>query len=271
MTLRVLIALLIMTGYVSANCGQAFHLLDTEIKALVAKASDGDANAAYRMWNFHSMSSQNEQEADKWLRTAARLGHPEAQRWLAYEIKDCDKPPGTFGKTPRAAVESLLRSASRTSGTAADDLGEAYRDGYLKPRDRLAKARQAFFLAAEHHNASSWESLAEMLFNGEGGSADPLQAYYFIVLSTQCVHPDSITGKELWELRMRIEKKLNIEQMAAVWDKADAYLKIERKYDAGRIYPPALLGTGIPKKEWEKRLKETDKKESAHRRSLQTQ
>jgi hypothetical protein len=258
-----------MTGHVSANCGQAFHLSDKEIQALVAKASDGDATAAYRIWNFHSLSSRNEQEADKWLRTSARLGHPEAQRWLAYEIKDCGAPPGIFGKTPRAAVESLLQSASRTSGTAADDLGEAYREGYLRPHERLAKARRAFFLAAAHHNTNSRESLAEMLFNGEGGSADPSQAYYFIVLSTQCVHPDSITGKKLWELRNRIERKLDIEQMEAAWDKADAYLQIERKYDKGRLHPPALLGTGIPKNEWEKRLKETDNKEAAHRHSLQ--
>ena len=260
-----------MTGYVSANCGEAFHLSDKEIRELTAKASDGDANAAYQMWNFHSMSSQNEQEADKWLRTAARLGHPEAQRWLAYEIKDCGKAPGIFGNTPRAAVESLLQSASQTSGTAANDLGEAYREGYLKSHNRLAKARRSFFLAATHHNTSSWETLAAMLFNGEGGTSDPLQAYYFIVLSTQCVHPDSITGKKLWELRNRIEKQLNIDQMVAVWGKADAYLKVERKYNSGHLYPPALLGTGIQKKEWEKRLTETDKKESAHRQYLKTQ
>jgi TPR repeat protein len=268
MTIRVLIALLTMTGYVSANCGQAFHLSDKEIQALVAKASDGDANAAYRMWNFHSMSSQNEQEADKWLRTAARLGHPEAQRWLAYEIKDCGEPPRTFGKTPRAAVESLLQSASRTSGTAADDLGEAFRDGYLKSHDRLAKARQAFFLAAAQHNTSSWQSLAEMLYNGEGGPADPVRAYYFIVLSSQCIHPDSITGKLLWELRYKIEKQLTTEQMISVWNEADAYLKNERKYRGGHLYPPALAGTGIPEKEWQKRLIETNKKEAEHRQHL---
>ena len=59
--------------------------------------------------------------------------------------------------------------------------------------------------------------------------------------------------------------------IAAVWGKADAYLKVERKYNSGHLYPPALLGTGIQKKEWEKRLTETDKKESAHRQYLKTQ
>lgn len=262
------IVLLYFIGHVCVNSRETFHLSDKEIKTLVAKAEAGDANAAYKIWTYHSMSSRNEIEADKWLRNAARLGHPEAQRWLAYEIKKGYKAPEDFGETACTAVESLLQAASNKSGTAADDLGEAYREGYLKPMNRLAKAREAFLLAAAHHNTNSWESLAEMFHKGEGGAPDQSEAYYYIVLSTQCIHADSITGKELWKLRKEIETQLTIDQMTAVWERVDAYIKAERKYQGGRLYPPALLGTGIPEKEWKKRLEETDKKESEHRKSL---
>lgn len=166
-----------------AHCGEAFHISDQEQKSLIAKANTGDADAAYRMYTFHSMSSRNEKMATQWLERAAVLDHKEAQRWLAYMIAENGSPHQTFGKTPQEAVLKLLTDASKTNGQAASDLGNRYQEGYFGEADKDTKARAAYILAASLHCSSNWGSLAAMFHNGEGGDADQVESYYYICLA----------------------------------------------------------------------------------------
>ena len=264
------IALMLFVAAQSAWAGdKADQVADQEQKNLAAKADAGDADAAYRMFTYHSMSTRDEKLAAKWLDRAAELGHPEAQRWLAYMIAENGSPHRTFGKTPQEAVLKLLTDASKTDGYAASNLGERYQEGYFGHADKDAKARAAYIHAAALHCAWSWDKLAAMLHHGEGGAADQLEAYYYICLDTQCTHPESVGGQQLWELRRKIEAKLSLEQAKEVWRRVDGYISRERKRSGGRIYPPPLLGTAIPEKEWNEWLKITDEFEAGHRKQLE--
>lgn len=245
-----------------------FHLSEKEQKRLIAKADAGDAQAAHRMWGYHAMSSGNRKEEINWLDRAAQLGHTDAQRWLAHMIVTYDNPYQTFGETPRDAVFKLLTDASKTDGTAACDLGERYYEGYFGESDRYARARQAFRLAATLHSVSSWEHLAKMLYSGEGGEADQVEAYYYICLDTRCTHPKSVGGEKLWDLRRKIEEMLSLDQAREVWGRVDAYITKERMRSDGRIYPPPFLGTAIPESQWNEYLKTADEFEARHRKSM---
>jgi hypothetical protein len=249
--------------------GNSYNLVDQEQEDLIAKADAGDPDAAYQMYTYHLLSSRNKKLETKWLNRAAELGHPKAQRWLAHMIADNGSPHKTFGKTPEEAVLKLLTDASKTYGLAASDLGKRYQKGYFDHADKEAKARAAYIHAAALHCALSWEALAPMLHNGEGGAANQIEAYYYICLGTQCTHPDSVRGQELWKLRHKIEAKLSLEQVEEVWRRVDAYISKERKRTEGRIYPPPLLGTGITEKQWNEWLKTTDEFEDRHRKELQ--
>ena len=253
----------------SAHCNKAYHLSLKERNILIKKANAGDGNAAYRMYNYHSMSSRNETESSKWLNRSAELGHAEAQRWLAYMIIEYKRGHKAFGTTPQAAVLSLLTEASKTNGTAANELGERYYQGFFGDGNKHEQARKSLLLAASHHHSSSWKLLAYMLHKGEGGKEDQAKAYYYICLSTQCTHPASFGGKKLWKLRLTIEEKLTLVQKVEVWKNVDAYIAKERKRSDGRIYPPPLLGSAIPLKKWNESLKATNEFEDIHRKRLQ--
>lgn len=247
---------------------KAYTLPPEEEKALVAKADAGDPDAACQMWEYHLLCSGDEDQAAKWLDRAAELGHAEAQRWLAYKIVEYKSPHQTFGKTPQEAVLKLLSEASKTNGTAAQELGERYYEGYFGMADKDVKARRAFELSISHHNSTSWEHLAGMLHRGEGGPADQPEAYYYICLATQCTHPESVGGRELWDLRRRIETKVSFEAVQKVWKRVDDYILKERKHSGGLIDPPPLLGLAIPEKQWNEYVKATDKFEASHREQL---
>lgn len=259
-----------MTQVAHGHCGKANHISSKEQKALIAEADAGDADAAYQIWNYHSFSTRDEKQAAKWLDRAAELGHTEAQRWLAHMIVEHRSSHDTFGKTPEAAVLKLLTDASKSDGFAAHNLGERYYEGYFGEADKHVKAREAFQLAASHHSAWCWKHLAKMLHAGEGGKANQIEAYYYICLDTQCTHPESVGGEELWVLRCKIEESLSLAQAKRVWKRVDSYISKERKRSGGRIYPPPLLGTGIPEKKWKEYLKVTDDFEARHRKQLET-
>ena len=255
---------------VYGHCGAGTSLTKKEIEALEKKASDGDAKAARHLWNLYSYSIRDEATADKWLRKAAELKEPEAQRWLAHMIVEYGKSPKPFGETPEEAVLKLLSESSKTNGTAARELGQRYYEGYFGKENKNVKAREAFRLSVSHHNSWSWKLLAGMLHRGEGGEANQTEAYYYICLATQCTHPESVGGEELWELRRKVEERITLSEAKETWKRVDKYIAEERKRSDGRIYPPPLLGTGIPEKQWNEWLKTTDEFEARHRRNLAT-
>jgi TPR repeat protein len=251
-----------------AHGGEDSHMQQKEIKELERKAGEGNAAAARQLWTLSELGPGVDSE--KWLRRAAELEEPEAQRWLAYMIRERGLPSGSFGASPQEAVLKLLTSAARTNGTAAEELGEAFYSGYLGTVDKDKKAREAFKLAVSHHNSSSWEHLASMLHKGEGGMTDQVEAYYLICLATQCTHPESVTGEELWVLRHNIESELSMKQMKLVWKRVDSYISKERKREGGRIYQPPFAGNGVSEEKWNEYRKVTDDFEAAERRKLKT-
>lgn len=270
LTLLVLGILFSFQLAVYGHCGAGSSLTEKELKALEQKAMAGDAQAARHLWNLHTYATRDETAADKWLRKAAELKEPEAQRWLAHMIVEYGKSPKPFGKTPQEAVLKLLSESSKTNGTAARKLGQHYYEGYFGKENKNVKAREAFRLSVSHHNSWSWKLLAGMLHRGEGGDASQPEAYYYICLATQCTHPESVGGEELWELRRKIEAKVTLVQAKRIWKRVDKYIGEERKRSDGRIYPPPLLGTGIPEKKWNEWLKTTDEFETRHRKHLAT-
>lgn len=269
-TLRVLGILISLQFAVYGHCGAGTNLNENELEAIEKKASAGDAKAARHLWNLHTYATRDEAAADKWLRKAAELKEPEAQRWLAHIIVEYGKSPKPFGETPQEAVLNLLSESSKTNGTAARELGQRYYDGYFGTENKDMKAREAFRLSVSHHNSWSWELLARMLHRGEGGDTNQPEAYYYICLATQCTHPESGGGEELWDLRRKIEAKLTLVQAKEIWKRVDNYIAKERKRSGGRIDPPPLLGTGISEKQWNEWLKTTDEFETLHRKHLAT-
>ena len=269
-TLLVLVISISLQFAVHGHCGAGTSLTEKELKALENKALAGDAKAARHLWNLYTFSIRDEATADKWLRKAAELKEPEAQRWLAHMIVEYKKSPKPFGKTPEEAVLNLLSESSKTNGTAARQLGQHYYEGYFGKENKNVKAREAFRLSVSHHNSWSWKLLAGMLHRGEGGDADQSEAYYYICLATQCTHPESGGGEELWNLRRKIEEKVTFAQAKEIWKRVDTYIAKERRRSDGRIYPPPLLGTGIPEKQWNEWLKTTDEFEARHRKRLAT-
>ena len=258
----------IFTGIGFAHCNEAFHLNEKKLSELIIKASNGNAKAAYRIWQFHSFSSRSSKDATLWLERTATLGHSEAQRWLAYLIMKQGHDYRNFGTTAEEAVFKLLTKAMKKSGVAVNELGEAYLDGYFNEKDRHVKARQAFSIGVSHHNTSSWVNLAKMLHLGEGGKVNNEEAFYLISLATNCTHPESMGGKKIWELRYKIESQLSLNQIQQIWKKIDVYINKMRKRQGGVIYPPPLLGTSIPEKEWLKYREATDLFELNHRHGL---
>ena len=235
-----------------------------ERKALVEKAATGDAYAAWSIWNHHAFFSRKKKQEAKWLDRAAQLGHPQAQRWLAYEIIERGRPYQLFGKTPKDASFKLLTAASKTDGVAAYDLGKRHYEGYFGAVDRHMKALEAFQLGASLHNAQCWKPLAEILHIGVGGEPDQSDAYYYICLATQCRFGD----EEHWDLRRKIEAELSLAQAQTIWERVDSYISKERKRSGGRINPPPFGGTGILENKWNERLKATDAYEAQHRNKL---
>ena len=267
----VLLGVLLVASAPAQICPSAvFDLTVAEQGELKTKADMGDQDAAYRIWKYHSFWTGNKREADKWIESAAKLGHPEAQRILANLITTYGHAHEAFGRTPQDAVLNLLTEAGRTSGQAALELAEAYMDGYFGAENKEINARKAFQIAADHQNSYSWKPLAQMLHNGQGGDPDQRKAYYLICLATSCIHPDSISGNELWELRHSIEQELSLSEIEETWTKVDSYTTRERKYEGSDIYPPPLLGTAIPKDKWNDHVKRTDEFEMQQRDELIT-
>lgn len=250
----------------TSQCIAAYS--DEDISRMKELVEAGNADAAWDLMRYYG--NRDEAESDRWMRKAASLGQPEACRVLAYLIRDLGHDPLPFGSTPQEAVLKLLTSASKSSGTAAKDLGDAYYKGYLGATDKDKKAREAYLLAASLHNSSSWEDLAAMLHKGEGGKADQVEAYYFAGLAARCIHPESVVAEKLRLLRHEIEAALTIAEVKEVWNRVDLYIAKERMYVGGRIYQPAFGGNGVPEEKWNESMKATDDYERKLRSDLLT-
>ena len=103
-----------------------FFLSEPERDALSILAEQGDANAAFRLAQFHSFVTFDEPEQLRWLFVSASAGHAIAQHQLAYTL---------FMATP-PDLEQALQWAERSKAAGNSDAQ------MLIEEIRRAKARE---------------------------------------------------------------------------------------------------------------------------------
>lgn len=70
-----------MTNFIST--GSTYWISDEEIHILEEKATNGDKNSAFKLYQYHMFVSLDQDLEFKWLEIAAENGHPIAQSNLA--------------------------------------------------------------------------------------------------------------------------------------------------------------------------------------------
>jgi len=208
---------------------QSFVLRPQEYANLVEQANKGDKDAAWRIYNHYSMGLQNDAAQEEiWLRKSAKLSHHEAQRWMAYMIKENNWKPGEFGKSASVAVRSLLQASADFNSSACYELAECYETGYFGIMD-LKAARMYYEKAAKLGNTMAWKRVSEYFFKGMGGGKDISGAYFWISLDALCVDPRSVGGKEIESRRQEIEKELSLAELENIWPKIDSFIQQVRR------------------------------------------
>ncbi len=212
------------------------------------KATEGDAEAAWRL----SFYQHDETAADLWLRRAAELKHPQAQRQLADLIKDYEHSPDGFGDSAPDAVQHLLEKSAETDGSACFELASAYGDGYFGSSNQ-SKARAYFLRGAGFNNRRCWKMLSQYYRNGTGGPREDAEAYYWISLEARCVDPRSISGQETWAAREEIASHLSLSILEHEWKRIDAFIADVADKKMIVYFAPFLSGMIDPKDEAEGR------------------
>lgn len=249
------------------NHTHGFALTDSQREQLERKASNGDASAAWRLYDYHAIERHQETAAEPWLLRAAELDHPQAQRSLAYRIKVLNQSPPQFGTNAPQAVKHLLERAARTEGSACNELASAHAEGYFGSPD-FTTARFYFERGATFHHRICWEKLSGYLRNGIGGPRDDAKAYYWISLEAHCVDPRSVSGKETWERREEIASHLSSTTLQQEWKRIDAYMADVAAAKIRVDSAPFLSGMIDPKLEAEGR-RHAQERENEHRRKHQ--
>ena len=199
------------------------------VRRLERRAADGDGSAAWELCLYYSAILHRASAIRPWHERATDLRHPEAQRWMAEEIRK-GASFSRYGTTPQAAVRQLLADACTKSGSACNDLAEAYEEGYFGAAD-LAQARAYQERGAELGYRISWEKLALLLRDGLGGPVDLERAYFWASLEARCVDPRSVSGEETWELREGLAAELDLDALTRQWVAVDSYIA---DYEAGK-------------------------------------
>jgi len=243
---------------------RGMNLSEAERTQLSRKATEGDAAAAWRLYHYYSLELHDASAADPWLRRAAELKHPQAQRLLAYLIKDYKRSPDGFGANAPAAVRGLLEQSAQTEGDACYELASAYAEGYFGTPNP-SKARAYFQQGAGFHNRMCWKELSHYYRQGIGGPRDDAEAYYWIGLETRCADPRSVSGQESWQAREEIASHLSLPVLEREWSRIDAFVREVTARKLSVDFAPFLSGMIDPKLEAEGR-KFSQQREDDHRR-----
>lgn len=227
-------------------------LTEAERSQLEHKVAAGDAAAAWRLFHYFSLEHHDETAADPWLRRAAELKHPQAQRLLSYLIKDCNYSFVGFGSNSADAVHNLLSEAAKTEGDACYELASAYAEGYFGSSNQV-KARTYYQQGAALNNRMCWERLSYCYRHGLGGPRDDPEAYYWISLEARCVDPRSVGGKETWQAREEIASHLSLAELEREWKRIDAFISQVAAKKITVDSAPFLSGMIDPKVEAEGR------------------
>jgi hypothetical protein len=249
-------------------CPDEYNFSGSQLEFFKTMAQNGDSEAAMNLYNHYNMCGRDFEEGDLWLRKAALLKHPEAQRWIGELIKTYDKPYNEFGATKEKALFSLFsESCAAGNRNACERLALLYETGSVQIQN-LNKARESMIKCANQGNRLCWDKLSEYYFFGIGGSKDYIESYFWISLEALCVHPDSLGGKKIWTFRNRVAEKIeNYNDFLKLWIKIDRYIdNIEnKKFD---VYFDRCLGTAVKKEEYESCLKTVAEKEDIHRNNI---
>lgn len=235
---------------------------------LAEVAETNDVEAVWEMYNYYALDVQDPVIAGQWLRRAARLRHPEGQRWLASDIKEYDGDFTGFGPSEQAAVKSLLEQASRTNGEASFELATTYAEGYFGRPD-YERARFYFVRGAQLHNRSCWKELSRYCKEGLGGPRDNVAAYYWISLETQCVDPESVSGREAWTPREKMAERLSMAALERQWGRIDAFMA-EVKAGTVKVDETPFLDGGISADLGAAGRRRAAEREIEHRQQLRT-
>jgi hypothetical protein len=261
---------ILLTGCQSAQPVHT-HGMDLSVSErteLERKAASGDAAAAWQLYHYYSFEHHDETAADPWLRRTAELDHPQAQRSLAYFIKDYKHSPKGFGATAPAAVKYLLERSARTEGNACNELAAAYAEGYFGAPDHT-KARFYFERGAGFSHRACWEKLSHYYRHGLGGPRNNAAAYYWISLEARCVDPRSISGQETWTAREEIATHLSLPALEHEWKRIDAFMADVAAKKVTVDFAAFLSGMINPKLEAEGR-RLSQQREDEHRKKLKS-
>lgn len=242
------------------------EISDKEISHLQGKAENGDSVSAMKLSNYYAFETHDEKLSEKWLRVAASLKNAEAQKNLAYLIKEYSYSPQPFGKTAEEAVLSLLKQSAETDGGSCYDLASAYAEGYFGEQN-LPQARFYFLRGSEFNNRMSWTELSRYYRKGLGGPRNDREAYYWISLEARCVDPRSLNGKETWLAREEIASHLSLAQLEEEWKRVDAFISLVYANKSTLDSAPFLEGYIAPKLTAEGRVL-SQEKEDKHRALL---
>jgi TPR repeat protein len=160
-----------------------------EVRKLVRKAEQGDANAQFMLglaYRDGSLGfSRDDSEAAKWIRKSATQGHDGAKALLE-SIRTASIPTSEQSQQSQVTVtrssltvdekiSSLVSQANFGEARAKFELGEIYQRGYGVPQD-YKKAVDWYRKAAEQGHSDGQLGLARMYSNGWGVPKEEAEA-----------------------------------------------------------------------------------------------
>ncbi len=222
------------------SSGQIYALGEPERVELEKKAEAGDAEAAFRLAQYHTFTRNDAAQRERWLRVAARLGHRTAQLNLAVELSrdgkdlagaahwaaearkdgspEADRLLGEL-EAARAAMLPPEAQAELTAKAQAGDAGAAFRlaryFNYVR-QDRGAERRWRKLAAEGGQPAAQYELAVDLYRNGK----DLAQAAHWAAEARR--NGDADAARLLREIEALQSPALAPDEEAALVAKADA-------------------------------------------------
>jgi TPR repeat protein len=173
---------------------------------LATQARNGDAEAAFRLHDYHSIAHYNEIKAMQWLGLSARLGFVPAQYYYGFRLSKSKSAADN-----REAVRWFKVAAEAGDPTAQRALGEALQSGRGTAVD-LRQARKWYEKAAKAGDSTAAEKLMQFLSMGDGGPPDRVMAYAWADL-IYSRHKGTMFGNSVFLKRENLRESLSEEEL----------------------------------------------------------
>jgi len=186
-----------------------YGLSNDQLRSLEEKASNGDADSAFRISAFYTFTVQDEAAMLKWLRRAEELGHSTAAWNLAYYYRYNAHPPDY-----KTAFELYHKLVKRKSVDAMITMGEMFEGGLGVSKDRV-EAMKWYEKAARVGKVFTMEKLSRILL--EDGKVSEAYVWAEVVsLRRKRVGPEKIKQSNPADLA----KRLSAEQLEQAKERA---------------------------------------------------